>query len=176
MAALQLSAEEFHILADGVADAAAEFLATLDSRPVFPPTSAVGTTATFDRPLPEDGVGRAVLDDLKEIAEHSRAGNGRLFAYVVGSGEPVGALADLYASVLNQNVTAWRSAPAAVTSRLAHRLSDRSRQPGEDRLCHYAIESTTFIRERADVRRLHRQPVRDSGAPSIRDGPVPHVK
>jgi aromatic-L-amino-acid/L-tryptophan decarboxylase len=33
---------------------------------------------------------------------------------VLGSGEPIGALADLYASVLNQNVTAWRSAPAAV--------------------------------------------------------------
>ncbi len=32
-----------------------------------------------------------------------------------GSAEPVGALGDLLASVLNQNVTAWRSAPAAVT-------------------------------------------------------------
>jgi len=37
------------------------------------------------------------------------------FGYVLGSGEPVAALADLLASVLNQNVTAWRSAPAAVT-------------------------------------------------------------
>jgi aromatic-L-amino-acid decarboxylase len=36
-------------------------------------------------------------------------------AYVLGSGEPVAAVGDLYASVLNQNVTAWRSAPAAVT-------------------------------------------------------------
>src|SRR5439155_1699619 len=35
--------------------------------------------------------------------------------YVLGSGEPVGAIADLLVSVLNQNVTAWRSAPAAVT-------------------------------------------------------------
>src|SRR5262249_58669907 len=39
----------------------------------------------------------------------------RFSAYVRGSGEPVAALADLLASVLNQNVTAWRSAPAAVT-------------------------------------------------------------
>jgi aromatic-L-amino-acid/L-tryptophan decarboxylase len=36
-------------------------------------------------------------------------------AYVLGSGEPVAAIGDLHASVLNQNVTAWRSAPAAVT-------------------------------------------------------------
>ena len=34
---------------------------------------------------------------------------------MLGSGEPVAAIGDLYASVLNQNVTAWRSAPAAVT-------------------------------------------------------------
>jgi aromatic-L-amino-acid/L-tryptophan decarboxylase len=34
---------------------------------------------------------------------------------VLGSGDPIGALGDLYASVVNQNVTAWRSAPAAVT-------------------------------------------------------------
>jgi glutamate/tyrosine decarboxylase-like PLP-dependent enzyme len=40
---------------------------------------------------------------------------GRRFPYVIGSGEPVGALGDFYASVINQNVTAWRSAPAAIT-------------------------------------------------------------
>ena len=32
-----------------------------------------------------------------------------------GSGEPVGALAELLAAALNQNVTSWRSAPAAAT-------------------------------------------------------------
>ena len=31
------------------------------------------------------------------------------------SPDPVGALADLLVSTINQNVTAWRSAPAAVT-------------------------------------------------------------
>jgi hypothetical protein len=47
--------------------------------------------------------------------EMSRAPSARFFGYVLGPGEPVAALADLLASVLNQNVTAWRSAPAAVT-------------------------------------------------------------
>jgi aromatic-L-amino-acid decarboxylase len=42
-----------------------------------------------------------------------RAPTGRRLPYVLGSGDPIGALGDLYASVLNQNVTAWRSAPAA---------------------------------------------------------------
>ena len=41
--------------------------------------------------------------------------NGRFFGYVAGSGEPVGALAEMLAAALNQNVTSWRSAPAAVT-------------------------------------------------------------
>lgn len=115
MSSLQLSPEQFRKLADRVAAAATEFLATLDHRPIFPPTSGPHTAELFEGPAPEDGMGEAAFDALAAITEHARAGNGRLFAYVVGSGEPVGALGDLYASVLNQNVTAWRSAPAAVT-------------------------------------------------------------
>jgi aromatic-L-amino-acid decarboxylase len=115
MRPLELSAAEFRALGHEVVDAAADFLATLDGRRTVPATSAAETARVFDQPLPEEGLGEAVLDDLRAIAEHSRASTGRLFPYVVGSGEPVGSLGDLYASVLNQNVTAWRSAPAAVT-------------------------------------------------------------
>jgi aromatic-L-amino-acid/L-tryptophan decarboxylase len=111
---LALSPEEFRRLAHRVADAAAAFVETLDERPSFPATSAAQTGSAFDLPLPEAGAGEVVLEDLVEIAAHARAGNGRFFAYVLGSGEPVAALGDLYASVLNQNVTAWRSSPAAV--------------------------------------------------------------
>jgi aromatic-L-amino-acid decarboxylase len=64
--------------------------------------------------LPEKGLGEDALIGLQEVIGHSRAQNGRFFGYVLGSGESVGATADLLASVLNQNVTAWRSAPAAV--------------------------------------------------------------
>ncbi len=32
-----------------------------------------------------------------------------------GPGEPVAALGDLFASILNQNMTAWRSSPSGVT-------------------------------------------------------------
>ena len=87
----------------------------LDGRASFPAISGAATAGVFERPLPEQGVGSAVFDDLAVIADHSRPGNARFFAYVLGSGEPVAAIGDLYASVLNQNVTAWRSAPAAVT-------------------------------------------------------------
>src|SRR5262249_5602662 len=98
----------------GVTELATDFLASLEGRSTVPATSAVDTAA-FELPVPEEGIGDAILDDLRKIAEHVRAPTGRRLPYVVGSGEPIGALGDLYASVLNQNVTAWRSAPAAVT-------------------------------------------------------------
>jgi aromatic-L-amino-acid/L-tryptophan decarboxylase len=112
---LQLPPSEFRRLAERVGEVAADFLAGLDSRRTFSLTSAADTSAAFDLPLPEEGIGEAILGDLEQIAEHVRAPTGRRFPYVVGSGEPIGALGDFYASVLNQNVTAWRSAPAAVT-------------------------------------------------------------
>ena len=112
---LELPPEDFDLLADRVCRAASEYLAGLDGRASFPAISGAATAGVFERPLPEQGVGTAVFDDLAVIADHSRPGNARFFAYVLGSGEPVAAIGDLYASVLNQNVTAWRSAPAAVT-------------------------------------------------------------
>ena len=113
MPPLQVSADEFRALADRVSALATDFLAGLDDRRTVSATSATDTAA-FDLPMPEQGVGEAVLRDLEPIAEHVRAPTGRRLPYVVGSGDPLGALGDLYASVLNQNVTAWRSAPAAV--------------------------------------------------------------
>ncbi len=113
MPPLQVSADEFRSLAERVSALATDFLAGLDDRQTVSATSAIDTAA-FDLPLPEKGIGEAILRDLEAIAEHVRAPTGRRLPYVLGSGDPIGALGDLYASVLNQNVTAWRSAPAAV--------------------------------------------------------------
>src|SRR5438477_5959821 len=114
MPPLQVSADEFRSLAERVSALAMDFLAGLDDRQTVSATSAIDTAA-FDLPLPEKGIGEAILRDLEAITEHVRAPTGRRLPYVLGSGDPIGALGDLYASVLNQNVTAWRSAPAAVT-------------------------------------------------------------
>jgi aromatic-L-amino-acid/L-tryptophan decarboxylase len=99
MPPLQLSADEFQRLAQRVTELATDFLAGLDSRHTVSATSALSTTAAFDLPLREEGIGEAILDDLELIARHVRAPTGRRFPYVIGSGEPVGALGDLYASV-----------------------------------------------------------------------------
>jgi glutamate/tyrosine decarboxylase-like PLP-dependent enzyme len=60
-------------------------------------------------------MGMAALEDLSDIIDTTRPCGPRFFGYVLGSGEPVAAAADLLVSVLNQNVTAWRSSPSAVT-------------------------------------------------------------
>src|SRR6185436_3712625 len=86
----------------------------LPELPSFPPVRGMDTRRLFEHPLPERGLGPAAIDDLDEVLACSRPPGPRFFGYVLGSGDPVGAVADLVASVLNQNVTAWRSAPAAV--------------------------------------------------------------
>jgi aromatic-L-amino-acid decarboxylase len=112
---LEISPEEFRRLAERAVRESAEYLAHLDQRPTFPETSAADTAALFSQPLPEQGLGAAAFDPVSQIFDHSRPSSARFFGYVFGSGEPVGAVADLLASVVNQNVTAWRSGPAAVT-------------------------------------------------------------
>src|SRR5712691_10617706 len=111
----EIAPDEFRRLAAEVTEIAADYLSSLDLRPVFPKTSGEETQHLFQAPLPEDAMGAKAFTYLHDVVNHSRAQNGRFFGYVLGSGEPVGAVADLLASVLNQNVTAWRSAPAAVT-------------------------------------------------------------
>lgn len=111
---LEISSNQFRCLADRIVELTTEYLAQLDSIPVAPRITGDKSLRMFDSILPEQGIGEAAFDDLREVVRASRAPSGRFFGYVLGSGEPVAATADLLVSVLNQNVTAWRSGPAAV--------------------------------------------------------------
>src|SRR5215813_11258978 len=111
---LEISPAEFRALADRVTKLASDYLEQLDDQPIAPVVSGAESEAAFRAELPEHGMGAASLDALPEVIRMVRAQNGRFFGYVLGSGEPVGAVADFLASLLNQNVTAWRSGPAAV--------------------------------------------------------------
>jgi len=115
MRSLNVSPDDFRELANRVADLATDYLATLDSRSISPKTSGAQTQELFHNELNEQGLGPDALSSLRDVIDNSRAQNGRFFGYVLGSGEPVAAVADLLASVLNQNLTAWRSGPAATT-------------------------------------------------------------
>jgi glutamate/tyrosine decarboxylase-like PLP-dependent enzyme len=112
---VEISSDEFRRLAERVTQIASQYLETIDARVISPATSGDETLRLFRTPMPEDGIGETALNALPEVLRLSRVQNGRFFGYVLGSGEPVGAVADLLASVVNQNVTAWRSGPAAVT-------------------------------------------------------------
>ena len=115
MSGLDISPAEFRRLADEVTALCCSYLESLGERPAFPQTSGVESQQLFSGPLPSRGIGPRALGDLNAVLEHSRPPSPRFFGYVFGSGEPIAALGDYIASVLNQNVTAWRSAPAAVT-------------------------------------------------------------
>lgn len=112
---LDLSSDQFRRLADHVTRLAVDYLDNIDARSVVPGLGGRETEALLRCELPEKGLGEGALSGLEDVVRLSRVQNGRFFGYVMGSGEPVGAVADLLASVLNQNVTAWRSAPAGVT-------------------------------------------------------------
>jgi aromatic-L-amino-acid/L-tryptophan decarboxylase len=111
---VEISAGQFRHLAERVTQLAAAYLESIDAQPISPATTGGETLRLFRTAMPEDGIGENALNALPEVMRLSRVQNGRFFGYVLGSGEPVGAVADLLASVLNQNVTAWRSGPAAV--------------------------------------------------------------
>jgi aromatic-L-amino-acid/L-tryptophan decarboxylase len=115
MSALHLSSDEFRLLAERITVLSADFLAQVDSMRSFPSCTGSETSACFEGPIPENGLQEKAFDALADVIAMSRAPTPRFYGYVLGSGEPVAALADLLASLLNQNVTAWRSAPAAVT-------------------------------------------------------------
>ena len=115
MRSLELRVDEFRRLAAEVVALSAEYLSILDERPIFPNTSGAETEQVFSVDLPEQGLGERALADLRQVMERARAQNGRFFGYVQGAGEPVAALGDLFASVINQNMTAWRSSPSGVT-------------------------------------------------------------
>ena len=111
---LEISSGQFRRLAERVTETAADYLENLDSIPVAPAVTGDDSRRMFASGSPDEGIGEAAFDDLPKVLRCSRAPNGRFFGYVLGSGDPVAATGDLLASILNQNVTAWRSGPAAV--------------------------------------------------------------
>jgi len=111
---LEISSNQFRHLADRIAQLAGDYLEKQDTMPVTPPVTGEESVETFDSALPEQGIGEAAFDDLAKVLQASRVQNARFFGYVLGSGDPVAATGDLLVSVLNQNVTAWRSGPGAV--------------------------------------------------------------
>ncbi len=116
-APLEMRPEEFRSLGHALVDRIADFLGSLRERPV-----AGGKVPAEIRErlgtggLPERGSppGPLLEEAGRLLFENSvLPGHPRFFGYVVGAGAPIGALADLLAAAVNQNVGAWHLAPMA---------------------------------------------------------------
>src|SRR5213595_3855561 len=114
---LDPSPEQIRSWAHAAVELMAKYLGTIRNRPGYPHTSSRQIRGRLDSSLPEEPTTFHELlhifdDTLVELSRHNA--QPRMFGYVQAPGTAIAALADLLASTLNANLTAWRSAPAAV--------------------------------------------------------------
>jgi aromatic-L-amino-acid decarboxylase len=115
--ALDPSAEEIRRWGSAAIEVMAGYLDSIRDRRVYPETTSKQIREKLDRALPDEGVGfERILETFSDVLVPMSRHNGhpRMFGYVQAPGTAIAAMADLLASTLNANLTAWRSAPAAV--------------------------------------------------------------
>ena len=126
-ASLDLPDAELAALLAGATALAERELAAARLGPVFerPPSAAdVDRAIGADRALPEAGESvEELLAACAAVLAAGRRTSPAFFGYVQSPPAPVAAVADLLASAADQNLTSWRSGPAAAAPR-----SLRSRQ------------------------------------------------
>lgn len=112
---LDLEAEVWREFASQAQRFVTDYLASVASLEVFPQESVRKFPETFSDKLPQESASvEDVLAECRAIRDASRhTGHPRFFGYVASSASPVGVIGDFIASALNQNLTAWRSSPAA---------------------------------------------------------------
>jgi glutamate/tyrosine decarboxylase-like PLP-dependent enzyme len=112
---LELSPEERAALSQQASAWVLKYFQDQSLLPVYPTASAQEVSSQLSGSLPIDSQDLAeVMADFQRVADFSRHnGHPRMFGYVQSSASFAGVMGDLLASALNQNVTSWRSAPAA---------------------------------------------------------------
>ena len=114
---LDLTGEDFRALLAGVTVLAEQEVAAARSGPVFerPPSAAeVDRLVGADRALPLHGESvEELLAACAAVLAAGRRTTATFFGYVQSPPAPVGIAADLLASAADQNLTSWRSGPAA---------------------------------------------------------------
>lgn len=112
-----MDAEEFRHTGHDLVDRLADYLAGIEGRALFPRSQPRELERLFDAPLPQDPTPpAALLDELDEklLPNCCHVGHPGYFGFITPSPTPIGALGDLMASVLNQNIGAWSIGPGAV--------------------------------------------------------------
>ncbi len=106
---------------------------TVRERPVWQPVDPALRAALAAAPVPESGApADAVYDEFARTVARYPLGNThpRFWGWVVGSGSPGGALADLLASAMNPNVSGLRSAAIDVEEQVLRWFGDLFGMPG----------------------------------------------
>jgi aromatic-L-amino-acid decarboxylase len=108
---------EFRQTGHYLIDLLADYLDHIEDRPLFPRVEPRDLYRMFDEPLPRQGTAMsALLRDIEEklIPYSSHVGHPGYMGLITPSPSPVGILADLVCSALNQNPGAYTIGPAAV--------------------------------------------------------------
>ena len=98
------------------ADYAADFVETLETRPIPAAADVEELTASLGGPLPDGPTDpRAVIASLVERVEPGLCAtpSGRFFGFVIGGGVPAAVAADMLASAWDQNAGLYVAGPAA---------------------------------------------------------------
>jgi glutamate/tyrosine decarboxylase-like PLP-dependent enzyme len=114
---LDPSPEEFQRMGAAALEAMLNYHSTIRDRRVYPRTSAQEIRGKLESELPNEPVEfERLLETFTEVVLPFSRHNAhpRMFGYVQSPGTTIAAIADFLASSLNANLTAWRSAPAAV--------------------------------------------------------------
>src|SRR6058998_1971856 len=114
---LDPSADEIRDWGNSVIQLMADYLGNLRDRKVYRRMSSCEIRNRLDAALPTkgtdfDGLLKVFREDIIPFSRQNA--HPRMFGYVQSPGTPLAAFADLLASILNANLTVWRSAPAPV--------------------------------------------------------------
>ncbi|HKP92883.1 MAG TPA: pyridoxal-dependent decarboxylase, partial [Chthoniobacterales bacterium] len=114
---LDPSADEIRAWGESALQLVSGYLAELGERKVYREMTSGEIRDRLDCALPIAGSDfesllRVFRETILPFSRHN--GHSRMFGYVQSPGTVVAAFADLLASALNANLTAWRSAPAPV--------------------------------------------------------------
>ncbi len=112
---LDISSARLEEFADLATRLVTDYFTQITEVPIFPQGSVQALVSNLGCEVPLEGepIEQLFADCLKILAGNRHNGHPRFFGYIASPATPAGAFADLIASTLNANVTAWRSAPAA---------------------------------------------------------------